>query len=603
MLEQLVDEEPTGPGPEVAASARGPWPALRSLIARLWRGPVAVYGAEDADRARLARILNRVQLVAYVVLLPLVVAWLAGGAALHGVNYPLLVVINLAASRFLWRGHLRVAAALAVATMWAQSTFAILVAGGFDGSGPSSNLVVIILAGFLLSLRGALIMAAVSSLTVGALLLFHDPLGVASPPVDPWRLWYELTGLLILTAIVLHQALLHLRLTLEHSHRRQVAEAEARAALEQELREARRLETVGRLAGGVAHDFNNLLTVIRANIELLRLEPSDGPERERALDDVEHAASRATELTRELLAVGRRQMLQPQAVDLNALIRRLTTLLRALLGEPRRLAVALDAPHAWVSADPAQLERVIVNLVANARDAMPDGGVVTVGTADGGEEAVRLSVSDTGVGMEPVVAERIFEPFFTTKGPGRGVGLGLATVHGIVVQTGGSVRVETAPSRGATFHVRLPRAGSAQMAAVAARGGAAEAEPPRGVRLLVVEDEEPVRRIVVVALERGGHDVTAAASAEEALELWAASEVPFELLVTDLSLTGKSGAELATALRREVPELPVLYISGHAYEAQAAAAAHGGRAACLPKPFAPETLRRAVRALIDMADA
>ncbi|MCA9517727.1 MAG: response regulator, partial [Myxococcales bacterium] len=356
---------------------------------------------------------------------------------------------------------------------------------------------------------------------------------------------------------------------------------------------------------GVAHDFNNLLTVIQANVAMLIDGDEALPEadRPRALGDIAHAAARATELTRDLLAVGRRQMMQPQPVDLNALVSRLTTLLRALLGESRRLVLALDARAApFVRADPAQLERVLVNLVANARDATPAGGVVTLATADGDDDTVRLSVSDTGVGMEPAVAERIFEPFYTTKGPGSGVGLGLATVQGIIVQSGGSLRVETSPGRGATFHVTLPVA----LAPAQGAGGGAQPTPEaaaaRGLRLLVVEDEDPVRHIVVVALRRGGHEVVAAPSAEEALVVWAREGGRFDLLVTDLSLTGQSGAELASILRREAPTLPVLFISGHAYEAQEAVARQAGRAACLPKPFAPEALRAALRALVEAHD-
>jgi PAS domain S-box-containing protein len=383
------------------------------------------------------------------------------------------------------------------------------------------------------------------------------------------------------------------------------AEAE-RDRLRQEVQQVQKLESIGQLAGGVAHDFNNLLTVILSCAEGLRDDLAAGrdPDAE-SVGAIAAAGERARDLTRQLLAFARKQVSAPERLDLNAVVRGSEKLLRRTLREDIALVVELE-PEPWpVWCDPVQIGQVLLNLCVNARDAMPDGGILRIetrnlpGAADAegdGGDAVRLAVQDTGVGMTPEVQAHLFEPFFTTKPQGKGTGMGLATVHGIVTQSGGQVRVESQPGRGTRFEVTLPRTHRAPRPAAAV-----SARPRRGSEtVLVVEDDPPVRAVTVRALESAGYRVLVASRASEALERAREAE-PLDLLVTDVVMPGASGPVLAEELRRVRPTLRVLYVTGYAREAIAAEEAAGGHAHVLPKPFTPASLLDRVRAILDAA--
>ena len=398
------------------------------------------------------------------------------------------------------------------------------------------------------------------------------------------------------------------------------ARRRAEAALRErdaELQQAQKMEAIGQLAGGVAHDFNNLLTVIRAHGEFLtgRL-PHGSTEREDA-SAVVRAADRATQLTRQLLAFSRRQALEPRPVRPAELVADLGGMLRRLIGADVVLEIDGRAPSGWTVADPGQLTQVVLNLAVNARDAMPHGGTLTIAVrdvwaapegGDGGEGRpggwVAISVRDSGCGMSPQVRQRIFEPFFTTKDPGRGTGLGLSMVYGIVRQSGGRLHVESAEGVGTTITVLLPRA-AAEGAPAAPRASAAvpaapapAAAGPRRRTVLVVEDEDEVRALVRQILTLGGHEVLEARNGAEGEAVAAVYAGPIDLLLTDLVMPQLGGRELASRIRAARPETRVLYITGYRPDEAGAEGGGGGDpldAPCLEKPFAVAALEEAVR--------
>ncbi len=371
------------------------------------------------------------------------------------------------------------------------------------------------------------------------------------------------------------------------------------ARLEAELRQSQKLEAIGRLAGGVAHDFNNLLTVVLSFADLLTKELPEGSRAAEWLEQIRAAGERAASLTHQLLAFGRSQVLTPTVLDLNEVVRSLEAMLRRLVGEDIEIELALGRV-AHVRADVTQLEQVIVNLVANARDAMPEGGKITIETADAtldepfgapAKSYVRLSVRDTGVGMDPETRERIFEPFFSTKKVGQGVGLGLATVLGIVTQSEGRMAVRSEPGQGSTFDVYLPRS-----TAPAKRAEPAEkAERPSGRKatVLLVEDDAAVLRALCAALAGADFELLSATRGEEALRVAAEHEGPIDLLITDVIMPGMRGPELAARLREARPGIRVVFLSGHARELSERVMAPD--ATYIPKPVARDTLVRAVR--------
>jgi two-component system cell cycle sensor histidine kinase/response regulator CckA len=380
---------------------------------------------------------------------------------------------------------------------------------------------------------------------------------------------------------------------------------------EDKLRQAQRIEAVGRLAGGIAHDFNNLLTVIMASADFGLEETVPGSPLRDELEEIRGAGKRAQALTRQLLAFSRRQVLQPQVVDLNANIREIERMLGRVLGEDVAVRLHLDPGTHRIFIDPGQLEQVILNLAVNARDAMPSGGKLTIETANVVLDAayaalhagatsgpqVMMAISDTGGGMDAATLERIFEPFFTTKAKGKGTGLGLSTVHGIVKQSGGSVSAYSEPGRGTTFKVYLPLA-PAEAEAKAPVAQVAPLQARSGESLLVVEDDDQVRRAAVRCLERLGYQVTAASGIAEVTRILDQGRT-FSALLTDMIMPGGSGADVARLVAARLPGIRLIFMSGYTDDAITQQGVLAPGALFLEKPFTPETLGRKIREALD----
>jgi NO-binding membrane sensor protein with MHYT domain/CheY-like chemotaxis protein len=385
----------------------------------------------------------------------------------------------------------------------------------------------------------------------------------------------------------------------------------ARLENEERRREAQKLEAIGQLAGGIAHDFNNILTAINNYAAFVSASlPPDAPE-QADLDGIREAADRAAALTAQLLAFGRRQMVQPVVLDLREVLGEAGRLLRRLIGENIKVEVEAAPLLSPVLADRAQLIQVVLNLAINARDAMPSGGTLTIEARDvrlsddytrvhlGVDPGryVELAVTDTGLGMTPDVKARIFEPFFTTKPRGVGTGLGLSTVFGIVKQSSGHIYVYSEPARGTTVKVYLPRAAGAPATAADSRQ---EPHPDPGREtVLVVEDDASIRALVVRVLEQRGYTVLAAASPGEAVALAGERRAPIDLLLTDVMLPEMSGPELAKILTASQPGLPVLYMSGYTDTTVVRGGHLDAGATFIAKPFGPEPLLRKVREVLD----
>src|SRR5881392_529660 len=381
--------------------------------------------------------------------------------------------------------------------------------------------------------------------------------------------------------------------------------------LQQQVLQSQKMEAVGRLAGGIAHDFNNLLTVITSYSDLLLEDLAPGDAKRDDVEQVRKAADGAAALTRQLLAFSRQQVVEPRVVSLNTVVEGLQKILRRVIGEDIELAITLAPDLGAVRADVGQLEQVLMNLVVNARDAMPTGGRLTVETGnvehdpeyarDREAAAVRrfamLAVTDTGCGMDEATRARIFEPFFTTKDVGKGTGLGLATVYGIVKQAGGFIWVYSEPGRGTTFKVYLPRVdepaepADARPAPAEVRGGTET--------VLVVEDAASVRMVTRQVLVRHGYTILEAPNGDTALRLAAKHHGPIDLLLTDVVMPGLSGRQLAEQLAQLRPSMKVLYVSGYGENAVVHHGILESGVAYLQKPFTPETLARRVRDTLD----
>ena len=386
---------------------------------------------------------------------------------------------------------------------------------------------------------------------------------------------------------------------------------EALRQSEEQLRQSQKMEAIGRLAGGIAHDFNNLLMIILGYSELLLNELKQDHKMRGQVEETQKAAQRAVSLVRQLLAFSRKQVLDPQVLDLNDVVGNLEKMLRRLIGEDIELITRMDPSLGRVKADPGQLEQVIMNLAINARDAMPQGGKITIETSnvEPAEAAarqlapaqpgphVKLVVRDTGCGMDAETQAHIFEPFFTTKEEGKGTGLGLSTVYGIIKQSGGGIHVQSAPERGATFTVYLPRIDEVTSAAAVHK---APDRPAQGVEtVLLVEDEQGVRTLVRDGLLRYGYTVLEAQNGVEAFLISNQHQGPIHLLVTDVVMPGMNGREVAHQLMALRPDMKVLYISGYIDDAGLRSGADRARTSFLQKPFTPEALARKVRDVLD----
>ena len=353
----------------------------------------------------------------------------------------------------------------------------------------------------------------------------------------------------------------------------------ARRQLEQQLQQSQKLEAVGRLAGGIAHDFNNLLTAILGFAKLLESTVADKDQV--AVKEIVKASERAADLIQQLLAYSRQQKLEPKDCDLNELIADATRLLDRLVGSPFTIDCRSPDRPVTVRLDPTQLTQVLINLVVNARDAMPKGGTITItGARDEQRQQAILTVADQGSGIAPEVLPQIFEPFFTTKAEGEGTGLGLATVQGIVDQSNGSIEVDAILGQGTTFTIRFPL-----ISPIAAAG------EERNQRILVVDDVHPVRTLASQCLQRAGYEVLSASSARSALHEIDCAPGPIDLLLTDVVMPVTTGPQLAALLREQRPDLPVIFMSGYADEHLDDVPAQD----CLQKPFTINELLNRVR--------
>ena len=379
-----------------------------------------------------------------------------------------------------------------------------------------------------------------------------------------------------------------------------------RKQLEEQVRQSQKMEAIGQLAAGVAHDFNNLLCVISGYTELCQMRLTPHTPEWTMLGEIRTAGDRATALTRQLLAFSRQQVLAPKVLGLNGVVTDVRNMLQRLIGEDILLSTILTPDLHPVKVDPGQIGQVLMNMVVNARDAMPQGGRLTIETRNverngsasevAGQPAVLLSVSDTGGGMSPEVRQRIFEPFFTTKGVGSGTGLGLAVVHGIVEQSGGEIEVETEAGKGTTFRIVLPAAvehgPDAVRSPAIAPGGGTET-------VLLVEDDDLVRQFTADALRPFGYQLLKASSGDEALRVAADHTGPIHLLLTDVVMPRMNGRQLAETLQSLYPELKVLFVSGYTDDAVVRRGVHQSEVAFLQKPVSPSLLAARVRELLD----
>jgi two-component system, cell cycle sensor histidine kinase and response regulator CckA len=391
--------------------------------------------------------------------------------------------------------------------------------------------------------------------------------------------------------------------------------ATERCRLEGQLRQAQKMEAIGRLAGGVAHDFNNLLTAINGYSEMLLADLASDDPRRAHVEEIARAGERGAELTQQLRIFSRKEVVTPEVLDLNAIVSDTERLLRRLIGEDVRLTTLLTQDLWRIRADPGQLQQVLLNLAVNARDAMPQGGQIlietanltldvpaphTYGTAPPGDY-VMLAVSDTGCGMDDETLSHIFEPFFTTKEANKGTGLGLSTVYGIVQQSEGHIWVGTEPGHGTAFRIYLPRATDTATTPVPPAAPAVVA--PGTETVLLVEDDEQVRGLMATALQASGYTVLEASQGDEAVQLAARHGGPIHLLVTDVVLPGLGGREVARAVAAHHQDLAVLYVSGYTDRAALQDDVPDWDSALLQKPFTPLALARKVRQVLDARQA
>lgn len=383
-------------------------------------------------------------------------------------------------------------------------------------------------------------------------------------------------------------------------------ELQLRTELEAQLRQSQKMEAIGRLAGGIAHDFNNILMAVQGYValSLSRVPPTD-PVRA-WIEEIRKAGDRAANLTRQLLAFSRQQVLRPQPLDLARELRDFEKLLTPMLGERIRLVVDSEEGLGFAWADASAINQIIMNLALNARDAMPNGGALEIrmrirhdATVDSlrGSGFVEVAVRDTGIGMDEATKLRAFEPFFTTKEPGKGSGLGLAQVYGLVEQCGGMIELESELGKGSVFRVLLPRI-EASAATISNASSDVSAQGGRGERVLLVEDEPLVRKLLEQLFSRAGYQVSSSSEPAEALAI-AVRERPFELIVTDVVMAGLTGPELISRIEAVCGEVPTIFMSGHTEDHFIRSGAMGAHQRFMPKPFSPTELLVKVRELLD----
>jgi nitrogen-specific signal transduction histidine kinase len=383
-----------------------------------------------------------------------------------------------------------------------------------------------------------------------------------------------------------------------------------RVHLEEQLRNARQLEAIGRLAGGIAHDFNNILSVIMGHGELLLAESGDDERARVGLEQIRRAADRAASLTQQLLAFSRKQVLQPKVLDLNAVVAEMQKMLARVIGEDIELIASLHPSLFPVKADPGQVEQVVMNLAVNARDAMPHGGKLRMETSNveivAGQardlelapgQYVMLRVVDSGHGIDAATLAHVFEPFFTTKPMGKGTGLGLATVYGIVKQSGGSIQVESEVGRGTEFRIHFPAAHGSTSKRLDAAAGENVARGTETV--LIAEDEPDLRELTRIFLEGYGYKVLTAASAEQAIQTADAFAERIHLLLTDVIMPGMSGRQLAESILRKRPQTMIMYMTGYTDDMVVQHKVLEPGVQLLQKPFTKFDLARKVRSTLD----
>jgi two-component system, cell cycle sensor histidine kinase and response regulator CckA len=395
-----------------------------------------------------------------------------------------------------------------------------------------------------------------------------------------------------------------------------VQDVTERRRLEEQLRHSQKMESIGRLAGGVAHDFNNLLTVILGYCELLATRFERQPRAQREMQEIRHAAERAASLTRQLLAFSRKQILMPEVLNLGRVVHELSSLVERLIGEDVEVSLSIAPDLGLVAADPGQMEQVLMNLAVNARDAMPEGGKllfeltnVDIDEACSSQHLdlrpgsyVMLAVADSGVGMTPEVRKRIFDPFFTTKEAGKGTGLGLSTVHGIVNQSGGSIWVYSEPGRGTTFKIYLPRVAGTPDASSEQADSDSTSSPQASATILLAEDDDQLRLLARRTLELAGYTVLDASDPLAAQQLLETHDDAIDLLITDVVMPGLSGPELASSPAARRSRTRVLYMSGYTDDAIVHHGILKSGTHFLQKPFTPHHLLRRVREVLGTED-
>ncbi len=522
-----------------------------------------------------------------------------------------VLAVLFAARLLLFKGKVRLAGGLLSGSLWLIFSALGILTGGIYSVNLVFLLCVSVIVGLLFGLKPAVITALVSSALVFSLALMEE-LGYPPPkpfPAPPFSRWIQLSLGILMTLMPLAISLRNRAQALAKAKRELASRIEAEKTLrgrDEELRQAQKMESIGKLAGGIAHDFNNILTSIMGNLELALFEDPNATIREN-IQGAKEASLRAAQLTKQLLAFSRKQILELVVMDFGELVLSLRPLLARLLGEDVRINIDAKPGLFYVKADRNQVESALINLAVNARDAMPSGGSLSISldAQEFGPERrqgmrpgiyTRLTVRDTGIGIPTEQLPHIFEPFYTTKAIGKGTGLGLAMVFGAASQNGGFVEVESELGRGTSFYLYLPRVGAETQEAQRLEIST-ELDRGRG-SILLVEDDATVQEVAQRTLSRAGYQVRSLGSGEEAISAIVQGQGP-DLLITDIILPGMDGHALAQSYRSAFPQQKVLYISGYPNETIAKHGIIKEGLHFLPKPFSPQELAAKVRQAIE----